>query len=488
MNLQRLKLTKHFGCVDLSFALSAMVSTMVAMVGSISTLAQEATGPDANPKPPARSTPAAVPPSQPQTQDSSPKQNPTPVPAITKARKLNCQHVANPTKRRFGCKDEEFDWEETLTSDWNGVRAEAKQLGITLSGAYFSALQTNASGGPHRIWGYTGQLTTALDFNFAKLLKIRGMSLYVSDSWGTGSDLTAAIHSIYPVNTVYGVGAYAGEIYLQQKLLKDDLTVAAGRLGVSNTFAELPVFDNYVSLGINPTPVSLLSNDSSYTGPPPGLEWGVQAVYNVTPVVQVAAGIFDTNANSANNGNIFVFQQGNKGALVTAEVSYLFNQAPNDVGRQGQYTAGFFVDNNSFPILPNGNSRSDGNSGVFVLGQQTVYRRGVPGTSQGLTIWGAWAYSSKQIVSSMPLFGGAGLSYQGLIKKRKRDTINASWIYGKTSRYIPSASAAKLFEANYQWVAKRYTTVVPDLQYIWNTNGTNGSGTAVLGIQVNLTL
>lgn len=122
-----------------------------------------------------------------------------------------------------------------------------------------------------------------------------------------------------------------------------------------------------------------------------------------------------------------------------------------------------------------------------MLGQQMVYRPGGPGTSEGLTIWGAWAYSSKQLVSSMPVFGGAGLSYEGLIKKRKQDSVNVGWIYGKTSKYIPGASAAKLFEANYQWVAKRYLTLVPDFQYIWDTNGTNGSGAAVLGLQATLT-
>src|SRR5208283_3794351 len=99
----------------------------------------QATGPDANPTPPAQSAPAPVPSAQTQTPDSSTKQTQTPVQAITKPRKLNCQHAANPHKRRFGCKDEDFDWEEALTSDWNGARAEARKLGITPSGSYYAA-------------------------------------------------------------------------------------------------------------------------------------------------------------------------------------------------------------------------------------------------------------------------------------------------------------------------------------------------------------
>ena len=483
---RKTQLASRLGGINFQFALTTAVSTLL-LVWSGFALAQEATGPNANPMPPAQSAPVTVPSAQTQPPNPSTQQPRTPVPAIAKPRKLICQHPANPSKRRFGCKDEDFDWEETLTSDWNGARAEARGLGITPSASYFSALQTNAKGGPHQVWGYTGLLTIALDFNFEKLLKIPGMSLYVSDSWGTGSNPTATIDTVFPVNPNHAVGAYVSEVYLQQKLLKDNLTVAAGRLAASYTFAGLPVFDNYVSLAVNPTPVSLISNDSSYTGPPPGLEWGAQAVCNVTPTAQIAAGAFNTNPSSATNGNVFAFQQGNKGVLVTAQVSYLRNQGANDKGKPGQYTAGFFADNDSFATLPNGNSKSDGNAGVFLLGQQMVYQPKGPGTSQGLTIWGSWAYSSKQVVSSMPVFAGAGLSYTGVIKSRNHDTVNAGWIYGKTSRYIPNAAAAKLFEANYQWVATRYLTVVPDFQYIWDPSGTNRTGAAVLGLQVNVT-
>jgi carbohydrate-selective porin OprB len=154
---------------------------------------------------------------------------------------------------------------------------------------------------------------------------------------------------------------------------------------------------------------------------------------------------------------------------------------------QGQYTAGFFEDNNSFAVLAGGGHRSDGNAGVFVLGQQMVYRPNGVGSTQGLTVWGAWAYTSKQSVSPMPVFAGGGFSYEGLIKPRKSDIVSAGVIYGKTSAFIPYATSAKLLEINYQWIPKRYITVIPDFQYIWNPTGTNSSSSAVCGIQLNVT-
>ena len=436
---------------------------------------------------PASASPSSKTSAQTSTPSLSPSQAQNPSAANTKQRKLNCRHPANPNMRKYGCKDEDRDTEEMLTSDWDGFRDKLRNLGITPSGSYYSALQTNVTGGPHQIWGYVGQLTTSVDFNFEKLLKIPGMSFYFSDLWGTGSNLTASLGSAFPVNPDYAVGAYLGEIYLQQKFLDGDLTLAAGRLGAEYTFAGLPVFSNYVSGAINSTPESLVANDLSFVGPPPGLEWGAQAIYNVAPAVQVAAGIFNTSANSANDGNVYALQQGNKGALVTAQVSYLFNQGSNDKGMPGQYTVGFFEDNNAFATLPLGNLGSNGNSGVFILGQQMVYRPAGPGTTEGLTVWAAGTYSSKQLVSSMPVFGGGGFSYEGLIRKRKTDILSFAWIYGKTSTFIPAATAAKMLEVNYQWVPTRYVTVIPDFQYIWRPTGTSGPGSAVLGVQLNVT-
>lgn len=416
-----------------------------------------------------------------------PAQTQNPPSATVAQRTLNCRYAANPNRRRFGCKDEYFDWDETLTRDWNGVRNEARVRGITPSASYYSALQTNATGGSHQMWGYVGQFTAGVDFNFEKLLKVPGMSFYFSEYWGTGSNLTATIGSVFPVQTNYGVGSHLGEIYLQQKLLNSDLTLAAGRLAANYTFAGLPVFDNYVSAGINGTPHSILVNDPSYSGPPPGLEWGAQAVYSPTPVVQIAAGLFNTNPNSANNGNIFAFQQGNKGALVTAQLSYLHNQQSNDSGKPGQFTAGFFEDTNDFAILPVGQSRSSGNAGIFVLAQQMVYQPDQAGLTQGLIIWGAWAYSGKQSVSPMPVFGGVGLSYEGLIPQRKNDLVSVGWLYGKTSDFIPGASAEKLLEVNYQWVPKRYLRIFPVFQYFWHPTGTKTPDVAVFGVRLNLT-
>jgi hypothetical protein len=85
---------------------------------------------------------------------SSPQASPTPqgAQASTAASTMvamNCPHPADPHRRRTGCKDVDFDWDETLTNDLNGIRSALRRLGISPALSYTGALQTNVAGGPH---------------------------------------------------------------------------------------------------------------------------------------------------------------------------------------------------------------------------------------------------------------------------------------------------------------------------------------------------
>ncbi len=373
-----------------------------------------------------------------------------------------------------------------MTNDWKTARGKLEEIGISPTISYYGVLQTNV-GGPPQMWGYVGQLTTGLDFNFEKIVGARGLSLYFGGSYGTGSNLTARIDSSFPVNPNYAVGGFLGEIYFQQKLDDDKLKLAAGRLAASNTFAGLPAFANYVSSGIDSAPVSVVTNDLSFAGPPPGLQWGAQAIYRAAPSVELAAGVFNTNPNSANNGNVFGLQQRNHGAMFLAQATYLHKQGPHDTEKPGEFTGGFFYDTNTFAILPNETTKTGVNYGVFLMGQQKVWEPS-KAAPQGLTLWAAGTWSPKQIVSAMPWFAGTGLCYQGPVPRRKDDIVSAGWWYGKTSSFTPGSTAAQMVEVNYQWILSRYVNIVPDFQYIWRPSGFPSAATAVLGIQLKLTL
>jgi carbohydrate-selective porin OprB len=167
-------------------------------------------------------------------------------------------------------------------------------------------------------------------------------------------------------------------------------------------------------------------------------------------------------------------------------MSFFPHQSGKEEAGKGQYTVGFITDNNSLPDISSGKANSGGYWGFFAQGQEQLYQPG-PGTSRGLTVWASWAYNSKPVISPIPLFWGAGASYEGLIPARKKDVVSAGWIYGRVSSSIPAASAEQVFELNYSLRYRKFLVFTPDFQYIGNPGGRNVPRVAVLGIQAAVT-
>jgi carbohydrate-selective porin OprB len=404
--------------------------------------------------------------------------------------KFKCRHPADPHRRHNACDDQDFDWDETLAGGWNDIRRATKRIGITPTASYVSVLQTNVTGGTDQVWDYAGLLSFGASADLRELLKIPELSAYVGASWGTGSDLAGSLGSTFPTSGLYAPSFYLGEMYLQQRLLQQKLTMIAGRLAAANSFAALPVFANYVNYGINPNPFSLGANDVTFFAPPAGTEWGAQASYSVTHTIQVMAGAFNTNVNSAkgaNHGADFTLQEGNKGVLAVGEIDYLHNQRANSTGKPGQIAAGFLHSNNGFPYL-NSPGHSDGYNGAYLMGQQMVFRPDGPGTSRGATVWGTWSHNTKELISPIPFFWGGGLSYEGLIAARKHDLVSAGLIRAEASKYAPATNTEELLELNYQWQHSRYLTITPHLQYLWKSENHENGNATILGIQLSLTL
>ena len=420
--------------------------------------------------------------------------NPPNSPSSPPERSVRCSSPANPHKLYFECVGRQFDFiEHTLTQDWGGFRSELNRLGITPTASYTTQLLGNPSGGQSRGFTYSGTLQASIFWDLDKLMGVPGLSFHSSAAWSTGKSLsTNYVENIFPVQSAYtapGNGTNnltLGELYLQQKLFNNALTIAAGRLTPQRTFATMPVLNQYINGGINPVPGHLIINDPTFTAYPPGVEWGVQALYNVSPRFQFAVGVFNTNQSSAagaKGGLDFSFQQGNRGALSVVQANYLFNQAPEDVGLPGQYSFGGFYDGNRFTSLSNVNASEVGTYSIYGLLQQMVYRDGDANSQKGLTVWAETAIAPKSNVNTMPYFVGGGLSYQGVIPGRDKDIASAGIIHGTFSRYIPRRTAETAIEANYQINLKRWLAITPDVQYIIRPSGRAIGNALVLGTQ-----
>ena len=351
-------------------------------------------------------------------------------PSAPPERSVRCSSPANPHKLYFECVGRQFDFiEHTLTQDWGGFRSELNRLGITPTASYTTQLLGNPSGGQSRGFTYSGTLQASIFWDLDKLMGVPGLSFHSSAAWSTGKSLsTDYVENIFPVQSAYtapGNGTNnltLGELYLQQQLFNkraDDCGGTPGGLSGPSPPCRCSIS---ISTGESiPFQAISIINDPTFTTYPPGVEWGVQALYNLSPRFQFAVGVFNTNQSSAagaKGGLDFSFQQGNRGALSVVQANYLFNQAPEDMGLPGQYSFGGFYDGNRFTSLSNVNASEVGTYSVYGLLQQMVYRDGDANSQKGLTVWAETAIAPKSNVNTMPYFVGGGLSYQGVIPGR----------------------------------------------------------------------
>jgi len=418
--------------------------------------------------------------------------------ARAKRRAFLCKHARDPRRLPFECR---IPWyvevERDVERAWAWMTDEATRLGITPALSYTAQVLTNTSGvtptGPQELV-YAGQVNGSLTLDFQTLARVPGLSFYVGATWGTGGEFAVGPQGNYfaPASAAAGTGFWLGEMYLQESLLRGSLNLAAGRLGAGATFATLPAFGNYLNAAINANPAALGIDAPPFAPPPPGSQWGAQAIWFPTGNWQVAAGVYNNNPNSAagaDHGADFRWTEGNRGVFGMAQVSYLlFQGGTDDEGPPGQYSLGGFYDGNTYPVLPAGTPNVTGNWGLYAMFQQAVFQVGGPGSPVGLTAWGAATYTPQTNRNAMPWSFMAGLSYQGLVPGRASDVLSLGASYGRISPAFPGVTGETVLELNYLYNVTGWLGVTPDFQYVWRPGGLPVVGAAVAGLQLVLTL
>ena len=160
----------------------------------------------------------------------------------------------------------------------------------------------------------------------------------------------------------------------------------------------------------------------------PNATWGGRVVARPTGSFTLAAGAFysdPTLDQLTANGTEFGISA-SAGYFVVGEVTYRLNLEKGDTGLPGRYRVGGYHDSNQYASLTNPARRQTGNYGVFLLGEQMVYREGGVGSARGLSVFGGFIYAPQERINPVPWFASAGASYRGLVRGRVTRTRRPS--------------------------------------------------------------
>src|SRR5438034_5879713 len=313
--------------------------------------------------------------------------------------------------------------EEPMAGTWFGARDVLKGWGINPTIFYATDLQASVAGGLRRGEAYAGQLSVEIDANMGKLAGLTGLRFDVSGDWSSGTDLSLDVGNTFIVAQYFeGRQVRLVNMYLEQSLFDGRLSVKAGRFSTGSEFLTSPIDFSFVNEALNPILLAVQENVPGVTADP-NATWGGRVAVRPTPALLLSTGAFysDPTLNQLTaNGTEFGITSA-AGYFVVGEIGYLVHAENNAPGLPGRYRLGGYYDSNQYVSLSNPGHQQTGNYGLYVMGEQMVFREGAPGSAKGLSLFGALIYAPQASINPLPWFGSAGASYRGLLPGRDRD-------------------------------------------------------------------
>lgn len=376
--------------------------------------------------------------------------------------------------------------EPPMAGNWSGMRDVLNEWGIKPSLSYATDLMASVAGGQHRGQAYAGQLSIDVSADLGKLAGLKGLTFDVATDWASGTDLSQDIGNTFTVAQYFeGTGVRLSNMYLQQSLFDGRVDVKAGRFSTGADFLTSPIDFSFVNEALNPILLAVQENVPSVTAYP-NTTWGGRVLARPAAAWSLSAGAFysdPTLDQVTANGTEFGIKS-SAGYFLIGEAGYFVNSERGAPGLPGRYRVGAYYDSNQYAFLDKP-GRQTGNYGVYVMGEQMVFREGGPGSAIGLSLFGALIYGPQESINPMPWFASAGASYQGLVPGRDRDTAAFAVYYGGFSRDLPGQTYELVLEWTYAIAVGRRLTVQPDVQYVINPGGVSSIGNAVvLGVQL----
>ncbi len=399
---------------------------------------------------------------------------------------------------------------DTLTGDWGGLRPELADKGLTFSAQEIAETLGNFTGGIHTGFIAEGRLMAGLGVDFEKAFGWHGGLFYTDAYWIQGRGLSANnLDNLFTVSSVEATrNVRLHDLYFQQSLLDDKVSVRLGQLGADDEFMISRYGANFVNAMFGWP--GLPSNDILPTGGPiyPFAAPGIRFKYEPSDAWSLKTAFFTANpagpATSGNrnpnpqlrepSGTAFNFISD---VLAIVEVAYANAPDKDTPGLPAIYSLGAWYDSGKFPdqhvdtqgmslasAASNGIPRNHVNDySVYGMVDQMLWRR--PGTEdKGIaTFLRAMAAPSDRNLIAYYVDGG--FNVLGTLPGRDDDIAGIAFAYGAISndlqaldRDLALAGSARpihdneiMIELTYQLSLAPWWSIQPDLQYVIHPGG-----------------
>jgi porin len=394
----------------------------------------------------------------------------------------------------------------TVTGDWGGVRTELFDHGINLTTVYTSELANNPLGGDEEKTAYADEWAFGAGFDLQRLLGWNGghIQITITDRNGHDLDQTANLHTLEPVQEIYGRGQTwrLSEFWFQQTWFDDRLLWKVGRVAAGETFGSFSCnFQNLTFCGSQPGSVR-----GDYWYNYPVSQWGSRLEFAVHKEMKLSLGVYQVNPTyiddswAAHNGLLPTEPSGTTGALFPLELDWTpkLLELPDSfkfgIWYDSSNANDVFLDINRQPIVLTGESplRRHGRDGAYISFEQQI--SGVASKS-GATLFLNITQADRDTSPSTDRQIAFGVQYRGPFASRPSDVlgfalgsthVNSRVAAGErlvnevNGSNVPVQSSEYTAEAFYGWTPWPFVTLRPNLQYVVHPGGSSAYANAIV--------
>jgi porin len=385
-------------------------------------------------------------------------------------------------------------------ADWRApLKASGIDIGYYYIGEYFNVVDGGVSHGG----SFNGRLEQTLYLDLAKIVGWTGATLhthvYGIHGKGPGSSHLGNVMSVSNIEALETVRLF--EMWVEQSLLDGRVNVRFGQLAadseffISDTAAH---FFNGTFGWPGSTAANMLQGGPAYPLATPGVRVALTpsddvklqaAIYNGSPANPAAA---DPQKDNRHGLNFRVDDP----PLVMAEGQFGYT-----FGLPGKFKIGGWHEFSTFSDKLTG-APIDGNSGVYAVLDQTLYRDAATARSIDFL---ARVSGTPEKQNEVSFYADAGFVLAGFVPGRPKDTIGVAAGYGRVSPRVSARQIADgdpvisdyeaVVELNYNAEIAPGWTIAPDVHYIWHPGGhsenpsrpgTAIDNTIVVGLRTNI--
>lgn len=384
--------------------------------------------------------------------------------------------------------------------DPTGHRRWLARHGITYGSIYTGEALGNVSGGTRRGGLYQGKLELFAAVDFGKLAGWQGLNLFGNafQIHRTSGMRGEHFNSLITISNIEAIpSTRLSELWLEQKLFDDRFGFRIGQLAADTEFFVADYGKMFLS---NDWPTitgaNLPSGGPAYPLATPGVRWRLDPNKNWSALAAVFNGDPGEQGTVNTTGTNF---RVNDPPLLMGEIQYRRNQGKVDGGLAATYRLGGWHHFGEFhdhrfgtdglllasPFSNGIARRIRGNSGIYAVFDQQLYRLEGEGPDSGIGIFGRIS-ASPSASSHLDFFLDGGIVFSGMTPGRPDDKFGTSFICASISRHVrgfdrdliahsgnltPIRNFELTIELSYQALVVPGWTIQPNFQYVIHPGG-----------------